>query len=87
MMKALWTTMMLVAFAVSPNALGQEGDEPAPAFIPDEGALDAEREAANSFKNLDQDIQDLKKEVLDLNTELFLLEEELLFPANTCFLR
>jgi hypothetical protein len=35
------------------------------------------------FKSLDQDVQALKKEVLDLNRELFVLEEELLFPANT----
>lgn len=34
---------------------------------------------------LDTQIQDLKKEVLDLNRDLFLLEEELLFPANTQF--
>jgi hypothetical protein len=32
---------------------------------------------------LDQEVQGLKDEVLDLNRELFLLEEELLFPANT----
>ena len=37
----------------------------------------------NEFKTLDQDVQGLKKEVLDLNRELFVLEEELLFPANT----
>lgn len=35
------------------------------------------------FKSLDQDVQSLKKEVLDLNRDLFVLEEELLFPANT----
>ena len=35
------------------------------------------------FKSLDQDVQILKKEVLELNRELFVLEEELLFPANT----
>ena len=34
---------------------------------------------------LDTQIQDLKKEVLDLNRDLFLLEEDLLFPANTQF--
>ena len=28
-------------------------------------------------------IQDLKKDVVDLNSDLFVLEEELLFPANT----
>ena len=32
---------------------------------------------------LDNQIQDLKQEVLQLNRELFALEEELLFPANT----
>jgi len=35
------------------------------------------------FRSLDQDVQALKKEVLDLNRDLFLLEEELLFPANS----
>ena len=84
MIKALLTAIVLVTFTVSPNALGQDEDQAAPAFVPDGGAaLNADKQAAASFKNLDQDIQDLKKEVLDLNTELFLLEEELLFPANT----
>lgn len=32
---------------------------------------------------LDAEVQGLKDEVLDLNRELFMLEEELLFPANT----
>ncbi len=35
------------------------------------------------FRSLDENVQDLKKEVLDLNRDLFLLEEELLFPANS----
>lgn len=38
-----------------------------------------------SQQNLDNRIQDLKKEVLELNRDLFLLEEDLLFPANTQF--
>jgi hypothetical protein len=37
----------------------------------------------DNFKSLDEEVQALKKEVLDLNRELFVLEEELLFPANT----
>jgi hypothetical protein len=37
----------------------------------------------DDFKSLDEEVQALKKEVLDLNRELFVLEEELLFPANT----
>ncbi len=39
--------------------------------------------ARQEFKSLDEDVQSLKKEVLDLNRDLFLLEEELLFPANS----
>lgn len=40
-------------------------------------------DSREEFRSLDQDVQDLKKEVLDLNRDLFLLEEELLFPANS----
>ncbi|MEL6870070.1 MAG: AraC family transcriptional regulator [Pseudomonadota bacterium] len=39
--------------------------------------------AQDDTRALDSDVQDLKKEVLALNRELFLLEEELLFPANS----
>lgn len=42
-----------------------------------ESALDTERQT------LDTQIQTLKKDVLDVNRDLFLLEEELLFPAST----
>ena len=42
-----------------------------------------EAESRERFRSLDEDVQDLKKEVLDLNRDLFLLEEELLFPANS----
>ncbi len=34
-------------------------------------------------KIINEQIQNLKKEVLKLNRDLFILEEELLFPANT----
>ena len=40
-------------------------------------------QARAEFRSLDEDVQSLKKEVLDLNRDLFLLEEELLFPANS----
>ncbi len=33
--------------------------------------------------SIDGEVQDLKDAVLDLNRELFMLEEELLYPANT----
>ncbi|MDJ0918793.1 MAG: AraC family transcriptional regulator [Woeseiaceae bacterium] len=44
---------------------------------------DAEAASRDRFRELDKDVQSLKKEVLDLNRDLFLLEEELLFPANS----
>ena len=50
------------------------------------GARDVAAEEARArqeFRELDEDVQALKKEVLDLNRDLFLLEEELLFPANS----
>ena len=50
------------------------------------GARSAEAEDSaqrEEFRALDKDVQSLKKEVLDLNRDLFLLEEELLFPANS----
>jgi hypothetical protein len=34
-------------------------------------------------KTLDQEVQGLKKDVVDLNKDLFVLQEELLYPANT----
>lgn len=46
-------------------------------------AAAGEGTAPGDFKSLDQEVQSLKKDVLDLNRELFVLEEELLFPANT----
>ena len=51
-----------------------------PEFTPreDKGAEDRA-----AFRTLDEDVQGLKKQVLDLNRDLFLLEEELLFPSNT----
>ena len=38
---------------------------------------------SDEFTSLDQRVQDLKKDILDLNRDLFILEEELLFPSNT----
>jgi hypothetical protein len=46
-------------------------------------AGDAPADAAPDTRGLDQEVQGLKKDVVDLNRDLFVLEEELLFPANT----
>ncbi|MCK5325077.1 MAG: AraC family transcriptional regulator [Woeseiaceae bacterium] len=54
------------------------------AIAQDAASIDADEAASrDGFRQLDQDVQSLKKEVLDLNRDLFLLEEELLFPANS----
>jgi hypothetical protein len=42
-----------------------------------------EQPAQQQFKTLDSQTQSLKQEVLELNRDLFVLEEELLFPATT----
>jgi len=43
----------------------------------------AESGTDNTKKNISADIQSLKNEVLELNRDLFVLEEDLLFSANT----
>lgn len=55
----------------------------ATAFGQESSLADAEAAKREKFRSLDEDVQSLKKEVLDLNRDLFLLEEELLFPANS----
>lgn len=46
-------------------------------------AVAADEPAGGGFQALDAEIGDLTQQVVDLNRDLFLLEEELLFPANT----
>lgn len=46
-------------------------------------ALKVDAEPAPDTRALDEQIQAIKKDVVDLNRDLFVLEEELLFPANT----
>lgn len=72
----------LFAFSavMSAQALSAETDATLTATLESEVA---EAELRNRFRAIDEDVQDLKKEVLDLNRDLFLLEEDLLFPANS----
>src|SRR6202049_912053 len=56
---------------------------PAPPATPDAVTAPGATAAPDDFKTLDQEVQGLKKDVIDLNKDLFVLEEELLFPANT----
>ncbi len=46
-------------------------------------AVAAPADAPADTRGIDQEVQGLKKDVVDLNRDLFVLEEELLFPANT----
>jgi hypothetical protein len=82
------------ASAAAPTTAGPSADAGASASgaaaasgagdaTPPAGADTAAPEAAPDTRGLDQEVQGLKKDVVDLNRDLFVLEEELLFPANT----
>lgn len=72
MSKRLWLVVSLMLM----SGLVSAQDGPAvPALA--SAATDTES------RTLDEQVQDLKKLAVDLNRDLFLLEEELLFPANT----
>jgi hypothetical protein len=68
--------------AVAPADTGAAAASGAPA---DAGAAPGAPAAGSpsDFKTLDQEVQGMKRDVIDLNKDLFVLEEELLFPANT----
>ena len=68
------------AFVTAQEAPVQTVAAAVPEFSP---RADGSAEQRTEFRTLDEDVQDLKKQVLDLNRDLFLLEEELLFPSNT----
>jgi hypothetical protein len=81
-----------VAARVDAALAAADGGAPAPAIAPAPGAPPAAAPAAPvtatapgaaDTRGLDEDTQQLKKDVVDLNRDLFVLEEELLFPANT----
>jgi len=66
--------LAIIALLLSMTAFAQD-DSAVPRFAA--AAVDDEP------RTLDEQVQDLKKLAVDLNRDLFLLEEELLFPANT----
>jgi hypothetical protein len=72
--------------SVAAPLAGQPGIPPAAATSPGGAAVDAGPAATGDepdFLSLDDEAQALRRQVLDLNRELFLLEEELLFPTST----
>ena len=78
-MRIIEAGILLSLVWASQSAIGQTSSGSA---VPEFAATDAGQEQAE-FRTLDEDIQDLKTLVMGLNRDLFLLEEELLFPANT----
>jgi hypothetical protein len=82
---ATFLPLLLAAAVLALPLTGGADEAPAPAVAP--SAADATLAAVTAGDApagaLDTEMQALKDEVLDLNQELFLLEEELLFPANT----
>jgi hypothetical protein len=78
------------AAAAAPGAVAPAATAAAPANAPaaandaaaNPGAASPDP-SSSDFKTLDQEVQSMKKDVIDLNKDLFVLEEELLFPANT----
>jgi len=73
-----WTMGPCTFAAAAPAAAAPPTAEEPPA--PGTPVTDS---APAEFKTLDQEVQGMKKEVIDLNKDLFVLQEELLFPANT----
>lgn len=74
--------LVLVLLAMTPG-LGQtqelQAQEPAQQAQVQESQLQDQPPQ----KSLNTQVQDLKKQLIQLNRDLFILEEELLFPANT----
>jgi hypothetical protein len=68
-----------VLLAAAQLALGAQA-APAPGAAAPAAAAG---QAAPDTRGIDEQVQGLKKDVVDLNRDLFVLEEELLFPANT----
>ena len=65
--------------AAAPAPAATPAGGPSGAAAPDS----ASGEGSPDTRGLDEQVQGLKKDVVDLNRDLFILEEELLFPANT----
>jgi hypothetical protein len=81
-------TSLIAAFALAIVSLAAHpADAPAkpeaPAAAPATKVANAQPTPAPAAASLDNRIQDLKGDVIRLNRDLLILEEELLFPANT----
>ena len=73
----------LLALTGLVNASAQPTTAPAPSSAPVTTPAPAAAAAPTPSGSLDDRIQDAKADVIRLNRDLMVLEEELLFPANT----
>ncbi|MDP8986209.1 MAG: AraC family transcriptional regulator [Pseudomonadota bacterium] len=76
-------TLAAAGPAVPPDAQAPTAVAPGAAAAPAPTPAASEDAPPPDFKTLDQEVQGMKKDVIDLNKDLFVLQEELLFPANT----
>jgi hypothetical protein len=98
-MKYISLIVLLLAYLIAPVSAQEPSDDPAEIEIVEEqGVVETDEdlldesdpedlldEAEPEEATLDEEIEALKKEVLSLNRDLFILEEDLLFPSNTQF--
>lgn len=89
-MKYISLIVLLLAYFIAPVSAQEPADDPAEIEIVEEEIVvetddDLTDEAEPEEATLDEEIEALKKEVLSLNRDLFILEEDLLFPSNTQF--
>lgn len=93
LLRAFWP-LVLASFAApalaadaaatpAPNAPADQAAAAPAASVPAASTAAPASDAGAGTRSLDEQIQGLKKDVIDLNKDLFMLEEELLFPANT----
>lgn len=64
-----WLLLLLTAVVTPGPGFEARAAEPAP--------------AGGEYKGLDEEVQSLQQEVIEVGRDLFMLEEELLFPATT----
>lgn len=72
--RSVWQRSLLIALLAIAPAIAQAQDQP---------LADQQVQNEQPQKSLNNQVQDLKKQLIQLNRDLFILEEELLFPANT----
>lgn len=73
--------LLLCLFLLPAVQFSHADDDTAPAA--DKAGAASADQAGGADSNLSKDVEDLKSDALKLNRDLLILEEELLFPANT----